>query len=87
MTETVLTIAEAATALGVSTKTVRRLVDARKIGHIRLTPRGKIQIAQAELDRYQESCTVGPRPTKPQPSLQLRRLSSESIPRSEWGGK
>lgn len=88
MTTTPLTINEAAQALGVSVKTVRRLIERRKLGTIRYTERGKILISQEELDRFQESCTTAAKPPKAVPaSPRSRPPSSDCLPRPAWGKK
>lgn len=78
-----LTIAAAAEALGISTKTVRRLIAQRKLGSIRYTPRGKVFVAAEELARFREACTTPPKLPKVIPPR--RRLTTLSVPRSQWG--
>jgi len=85
MTTTPLTIIEAARSLGVSTKTMRRLIDQKRIGSIRYTPKGKVYVDPEELDRFQNGCRTNPTPPKSKPVV--RRLSGLTPARSEWGSE
>jgi excisionase family DNA binding protein len=51
-------VAHAADYLGVSERTIRRLVASRAIGHRRLA--GLIRFTQGDLDRYVENISVCP---------------------------
>lgn len=79
-----MTVAEAARELGIATKTVHELCRLRKIGHLRVGPRGgRIVITQAHLDEYRAACEVHPIPDPdPQPP-QPRRVGRLVIPKYE----
>lgn len=76
-----MTVAEAATQLGIASKTVHELCRLRKIGHLRVGPRGgRIVITQAHLDEYRAACEVHPVPDAPEQPRQPRRVGRLVIP-------
>lgn len=85
MTTTPMPLAEAARQLGISPKTLRRLIGKRKIAAIQYIDRGKIFIDPDELERFKNGSTTPIKePPKP-PTKRLQPLAPDMIPRSNWG--
>jgi excisionase family DNA binding protein len=81
----VLSIKQVAESLGVSIKTVRRLVKKKRLATVRYNERGKILIEPQEVERFKNVSTTPSKEAKV--TTRPKKLVRDVVPREEWGNR